>query len=57
MADDDQDGYEPDTKLRGSNCNIEGNARAFKMASALSQDEALARNFEGDMSLEKSTPK
>jgi len=30
---------------------IEGKARAFEMASAHSQDEACARDFEGDMSL------
>ena len=36
---------------------IEGNARALEMACAHSQDEANARNFEGDMSLKKNDPK
>ena len=30
---------------------IDGNARAFELASAHSQDEARARDFVGDMSL------
>ena len=36
---------------------IEGNARAFEMASALSQEEADVRDFEGDMFLLKNGPK
>ena len=36
---------------------IEGNARASEIASAHSQDEAHARDFEGDSSFKKNTPK
>ena len=36
---------------------IEGNARAFEMASVLSQEEGLAHYFEGDVSLSKKDPK
>ena len=44
-------------KVGGRVLLIEGNARASEMASAHSQDEARAHDFEGDMSLLKSTPK